>query len=71
MFFKGTEKRKVLGILLDKEVEKLEDHGCPKVQYLVDEELWICSIHPFRLKTTFHCAKRETYLIGNWIMKFL
>ena len=56
-FANGREKCKILGNLLDKKVEKLEDHGCPKVQYLVDEELWICSSHPFRHKTTLHCAE--------------
>ena len=36
-FAKGTEKCKILGTLPDKEVEKLDDHGCPEVQDLVDE----------------------------------
>ena len=27
---KGTEKRKILDSLMDKEVENLDDHGCPK-----------------------------------------
>ena len=36
-FGKGTKRCKILGNLLDKEVEKLDDHGCPKVQDLVDE----------------------------------
>ena len=38
-FAKGTEKWKILGDLLDKEVENLEDHGCPRFQDLVDEEV--------------------------------
>ena len=42
-FAKKTETCKFLGSLLDKEVEKLEDHVCAKVQDLVDEEDWICS----------------------------
>ena len=42
-FAKGTEKRKIPGNLLDQEVENLEDHGCPKDQDLVAEEIWICS----------------------------
>ena len=56
-FAKGRKKCNILGNLLDKEVEKLEDHGCPKAQYLVDEGLWISSSHPFRHKTPLHCAE--------------
>ena len=58
-FAKGTEKSKILGNLKNKEVENLEDHGCPKVRDLVDEEVWICSSYPFRHKTTIHCAERK------------
>ena len=39
----STEKCKTLGNLLDKEVEKLEHHGCPKNQDLVNEAKWIRS----------------------------
>ena len=35
---KRTEKCKVLGNLLNKKPENLENHGCPKSQDLVDEE---------------------------------
>ena len=56
-------------LLLDKQVENLEDHGCPKVQDLVGEEIWICSSYPFRHKTTLHCAERKAKLFGNWIMR--
>ena len=70
-FAKGKEKCQILGNLLDKRVENLEDHGCPKVQDLVDEEIWICSSYPFRHKTTlhFHCAERKTKLFDNWILR--
>ena len=37
-FAKGTEKCKIFGNLLDKELENLEHHGCPKVKEPVDEE---------------------------------
>ena len=69
-FAKGTEKCKILGNLLGKKVEILEDHGCPKVQDHVDEEIWVCSRYPFRHKTTLHCAERKAKakLFGNWIM---
>ena len=47
-FSKNLENCMILGKLLDKEVQNLEDHGCPKVQNLVDEEIWICSSWPIR-----------------------
>ena len=70
-FGKRTEKGKILRNLLDKEVEKskLEDHGCPKVQDLIDEEIWICSSYPFRHKTKLHCAERKANLHSNWIIR--
>ena len=70
-FAKGTEKCKILGILLVKEVDILEDHCCPKVQDLVDEEIWICSSYPFRHKATSHYAERKAKLFGDWIMRHL
>ena len=42
-FAKGTGNCKFLGNFLDEETENLEEHGCPKVQHLVDEGTWICS----------------------------
>ena len=38
-FAKRTEKCNILGKLMDKEVGNLQDHDCPKVQELVDEEI--------------------------------
>ena len=70
-FAKETEKCEILGNLLVKEVENLEGHGSPKVQDLIDEEIWICSSYPFRHKTTLHCAERKAKLFGNWIMRHL
>ena len=66
-FAKGTEKIKILAGLMDKFVENLDDQGCPKVQDLVDEEMWVCSSYPFRHKTTLHCAKCKAQLFANWI----
>ena len=68
---KATGKCQILGNLLEKEVENLVYHCHPKVQDLVDEEIWICSIYPFRQKTTLHCAERKAKLFGNWIMRYL
>ena len=70
-FAKRTEKCKILASLMDKEVETLDDHGCPKVQDLVDEEIRICSRYPFRRKTTLHCAERKAKMFGNCIMHHL
>ena len=47
-FPKGLKECTILGTLLYKEVENLEVHGCPKVQDLVDEEIWIPSSCPSR-----------------------
>ena len=70
-FAKRTEKCKIFCNLLDEDVGKLEDHGCPKVQDLVDEEMWMCSSYPFTYKTTLHCGERKAILFGNWIMHHL
>ena len=68
-FARRTEKWKILDKLLAKEVENLEDHRSPKVQYLVDEEDWICSSDQIRHKTTLHFAKSKAKLFGNWIKR--
>ena len=68
---KETEKCKIVGSLLDRVVEILEDYGCPKVQDLVVEEIWICSSYPIRHKTTLHCAEHKAKLFGDWIMRLL
>ena len=64
-FAQRLEKCKILCNFLDKEVEKLEDQGCPKVQDLFVEEICIFSIYPFRHKITIHCAERKAKLLGN------
>ena len=65
---KGTEKCKIPGNLLNKEVEILED---PKVQHLVGEEDRICWSYPFRHKTTHHLAECKVKLFGIWMMRHL
>ena len=44
---------------MDKEVENLEDHGCPDLEDLAetDKEKRICWSNPFRQKTQLHCEK--------------
>ena len=68
-FANGSEKCQILGNFFDKEVEDLDDLGCPKLRDLV-EELWICSSYPFRQKTTLHFAKCKAKLLGNWTTAF-
>ena len=51
---------------MDRDVENLDEYGCPKVQDLVDEEMWICSRYPFRHKTTIHGTECKENLFGNW-----
>ena len=51
-FSEGTEKRKTLGISLDKELENLSEHGCPNVEDLADNENLICS--SFHSDTRLH-----------------
>ena len=48
-FEKGTGKDKIHGNFFNKEVEKLDDHGCPKLLDIFDpEEMWICSSYSYR-----------------------
>ena len=65
-----TEKSKILGSLMDKEVASLDDHACPKIRDLVDGN-WICASYPIRHKTTLHSVERKAKLLGNWTMQHL
>ena len=58
-FAKGTVKCKIPANLMDKEVENIDDHGCLKLQDLVDAEMFFCSSYPFIHKTRLHCAERK------------
>ena len=75
MFAKGLEKCRLLTRLLGKNVENLDDYGCPKIQDLVGEgkanSSWICSSYPFRHKTRLHCAERKAKVYGDWAMQHL
>ena len=49
MFAKGLEKCRLLTNLLGRNVEDLDDYGCPKVQDLVKtDSSWMCSSYHFR-----------------------
>ena len=48
VFAKGLEKCRLLTNLLGRNVENLDDYGCPKIQDLVKtDSLWICSSYLF------------------------
>ena len=68
---KGTKVCKIVGNLLNKEVDNLEDYGYPKIDDLVDGEILISSSYPFRQKPTFQCAARNGKKLGNDIMQHL
>ena len=69
---KGLEKCRLLTNLLERNVESLDDYGCPKIQDLVKtDSSWICSSYPFRHKTRHHCAERKAKVYGDWDMQHL
>ena len=65
VFAKGLEKSRLLTNLLGRNVEILNDYGCPKTETLVKtERSWIYSNYPFRRKTRLHCAERKANVYG-------
>ena len=72
VFAKGLEKCRLLTNLLGRNVENLDDYGCPRIQDLVKtDSSWICSSYPFRHKTRLHCAERKANVYGDWAMQHL
>ena len=70
VFAKGLEKCRLLSNLLGRNVENLDDYGCPKIQD-VDHSSWICSSYLFRHKTRLQCAERKAKVYGDWAMQHL
>ena len=70
VFAKGLEKCRLLSNLLGRNVENLDDYGCPEIQDLVHSS-WICSSYPFRHRTRLHCAERKAKVYGDWAMQHL
>ena len=69
---KRFEKCRLLTNLLGRNVENLDDYGCPKVQDLVKaDSSWICSSYTFRHKTRLHCAERKAKVYRDWAMQHL
>ena len=75
VFAKLFEKCRLLTRLLGKNVESLDDYGCPKIQDLVGERktdsFWICSSYPFWHKTRLLCAEKKAKVYGDWAMQHL
>ena len=72
VFAKGLEKCRLLTNFLGRNVENLDDYGCPKIQDLVQtDSLWICSGYLFPQKTRLHCAERKAKVYGDWAMQLL
>ena len=66
VFAKGLEKCRLLTTFLGKNVENLDDYGCPKIQDLVrTDSLCNCSSYFFRYKTRLHCAETQTKVYGE------
>ena len=72
VFAKGFEKCRLLTNLLGRNLENLDDYGCPKIQDLVKmDSSWICSSYAVRQKTRLHCAERKAKVYGDWAMQHL
>ena len=53
------KKVNIIGWVMDKHVENLDDYGSPKVQIFVDESRWTCSSYASTHKIILHCANRK------------
>ena len=72
VFAKGLEKCRLLTNLLGRNVEKLDDYGCPKIEDLVKTDSSRISFsYFFRHKTSLHCAERKAKVYGDWAMQYL
>ena len=67
----GTERSKIIGNFLRKDVENSDDHGSPKCRDFVDKDMWICWSYSFRQKTTNHSAECNPKVFGNWRVQHL
>ena len=57
----------MLSALLGKQVENLDDYGCPKIQELNCD--WLCSSYPYRHRKTLHCAEKNAKSFGTWTVQ--
>ena len=71
-FSEGVKNCKILSPYLCKDVENLDDLGCPKAYKLLlncDAE-WNCSNYAFRHKKNLHCAEKKAQVYGIWTLNF-
>ena len=67
---KEHKKCRLLTNLLGRNVENLDDYGCPKYQDVVKtDSSRICSSYLFPHKTRLHCAERNAKVYGDWAMQ--
>ena len=72
VFAEGLEKCRLLTTILGRNVENMDDYGCPKIQDLAKlDSLWDCSSYPFGHTTRLHCAERKVKVYGEWAMRHL
>ena len=72
VFAKGLKKCRLLTNVLGRNVENLDDYGCPNIQDLVKtDSSWICSSYPFRQRTRLHCAENKAKVYVEWAMQHL
>ena len=71
-FAKRLKKCKILSPYLCKDVENLDNFGCPKASKLLenDDAEWNCSNYPYQQKKTLHCGEKKTYVYGIWTLNF-
>ena len=76
-FAKGRQKCRLLSAVLQRNVENLDDYGCPKIHTLAfrndDDSLdYVCSSYPIQHNTRLYCAERKAFVFGTWAAcKFL
>ena len=69
---KKLDNCRLLTNLIGRNVENLDDYGCPKIQNLVrTDSSWICSSYPFQHKTRLYSAERKTKVYGDWAIQHL
>ena len=72
-FATELEKCNLLSNYLCKDVDNLDDLGCPKISKILNnsDTDWDCSNYWYRLKKTFHCAEKKAYAKGIRTLDFL
>ena len=67
-FAKGLEKCNLLSNNLCKDVENLDDLGCPKVSKILNssDTDWDCSNYPYRHKRHFTLQRRKLMPTDSW-----